>query len=158
MFVAAAALLALVPAAHQRDPAAPPLPFLFHAAPMQCYTNRHLRRLFRCCSANTVLWTEMEKADDLLASAKAADRRLRHDGEIESPLVLQLGGSDPDALARATSLGVEEYGFREVNLNCGCPSVEVRVRCLVFCSLFFGREFLGRALGLSFRCSRVLWL
>ena len=73
---------------------------LFHVAPMQCYTNRHLRHLLRLLSARAVLWTEMEKVEDLLASKAARDRRLRHD-DMEHPLVLQLGGSDPALLAEA---------------------------------------------------------
>ena len=96
-------------------------PLLFHAAPMQCYTNRHLRTLYRCCSDRVVLWTEMEKCSDLLGSAAAARRRLHH--AVEKPNVLQLGGSDPAELARATKLGLD-YGFEEINLNCGCPSIE----------------------------------
>ena len=47
----------------------------------------------------------------------------RHD-EVEHPLVLQLGGGDAKELARATRLAVMRYPFDEVNLNCGCPSIE----------------------------------
>jgi tRNA-dihydrouridine synthase A len=43
----------------------------------------------------------------------------------ESPVCLQLGGSDPAALARAASLG-ESFGYDEINLNCGCPSSRVQ--------------------------------
>ena len=50
----------------------------FHVAPMQCYTNRHLRYLLRRLNEDVVLWTEMEKAADLLASDDAMERRLRH--------------------------------------------------------------------------------
>ena len=95
----------------------------FHVAPMQCYTNRHLRFLLRRLNEDVVLWTEMEKASDLLSSDEAMDRRLRHD-EVEHPLVLQLGGGDAKELARATRLAVTRYLFDEVNLNCGCPSIE----------------------------------
>ncbi len=73
---------------------------LYHVAPMQCYTNRHLRHLLRLLSARAVLWTEMEKVEDLLSNHAARDRRLRHD-DMEHPLVLQLGGSDPNLLAEA---------------------------------------------------------
>jgi hypothetical protein len=79
--------------------------FLFHVAPMQCYTNRHLRRLLRMLSSRAVLWTEMEKVDDLLLSEAARDRRLRHD-DCERPLVLQLGGGDPTSLAAAARLAI----------------------------------------------------
>jgi hypothetical protein len=47
---------------------------LFHVAPMQCYTNRHLRYFFRLLSEKAVLWTEMEKTDDLLMSNSAGKR------------------------------------------------------------------------------------
>lgn len=47
---------------------------LFHVAPMQCYTNRHLRYFFRLLSEKAVLWTEMEKTDDLLMSNSAGRR------------------------------------------------------------------------------------
>ena len=75
---------------------------------MQCYTNRHLRQLFRLLSARAVLWTEMEKAEDLLAGEAARDRRLRHDG-CEGPLVLQLGGGDPASLAAAARLAIRYH-------------------------------------------------
>jgi hypothetical protein len=53
---------------------------LFHVAPMQCYTNRHLRYFFRLLSEKAVLWTEMEKTDDLLMSNSAGKRyTLVHD-------------------------------------------------------------------------------
>ena len=93
----------------------------FHVAPMQAYTNRHMRRLCWLLSKRAVLWTEMEKASDLLASAAAAERRLRH--PAAERCVLQLGGSDIPSLQDACRLA-NAYGFDEVNLNCGCPSVE----------------------------------
>jgi hypothetical protein len=78
---------------------------LFHVAPMQCYTNVHLRVLLRSLSAKAVLWTEMEKDADLLASEKACALRLRHT-PAEQPLVLQLGGNNPLRMARvAQTLG-----------------------------------------------------
>ena len=95
----------------------------FHVAPMQCYTNRHLRFLLRRLNEDVVLWTEMEKASDLLSSDDAMDRRLRHE-DLEHPLVLQLGGGDATELARATRLAVARYSWDEINLNCGCPSIE----------------------------------
>ena len=86
---------------------------------MQCYTNRPLRKLLRLLSADSILWTEMEKAADVLAQP---ERRLAHD-DTEHPLVLQLGGDDHQMLECATSLARRRGGFHEVNLNCGCPSV-----------------------------------
>ena len=105
----------------QPPPAAQPPPVKFHIAPMQCYTNRHLRDLLgRLCPA-AVLWTEMEKTADLATEA-ARHRRLWH-RQTERPVVLQLGGDDPAQLAAAVRHAAP-YGYSEVNLNCGCPSVE----------------------------------
>ena len=39
--------------------------------------------------------------------------------------MLQLGGCDPERLAQAAKLG-EQYGYDEINLNCGCPSDRVQ--------------------------------
>ena len=98
-----------------------PPPVKFHIAPMQCYTNRHLRDLLgRLCPA-AVLWTEMEKTTDLATEA-ARHRRLWH-RQTERPVVLQLGGDDPAQLAAAVRHAAP-YGYSELNLNCGCPSVE----------------------------------
>ena len=103
------------------QPAAQPPPVKFHIAPMQCYTNRHLRDLLgRLCPA-AVLWTEMEKTSDLATEA-ARHRRLWH-RQTERPVVLQLGGDDPAQLAAAVRHAAP-YGYSELNLNCGCPSVE----------------------------------
>ena len=93
----------------------------FHVAPMQAYTNRHLRMLCRTLSKKAVLWTEMEKVGDLLVSAAAADRRLSHDAA--GNCVLQLGGNNIPSLQDACRLA-NSYSFDEVNLNCGCPSIE----------------------------------
>lgn len=96
----------------------------FHMAPMQCYTNRFFRYLMRGLSSKVVTWTEMEKAADLLASDAACERRLRHSLHCEGSLtVLQLGGSDVAQMARAAALA-RRYGFGEININCGCPSIE----------------------------------
>ena len=103
------------------QPAAQQPPVKFHIAPMQCYTNRHLRDLLgRLCPA-AVLWTEMEKTSDLATEA-ARHRRLWH-RQTERPVVLQLGGDDPAQLAAAVRHAAP-YGYSELNLNCGCPSVE----------------------------------
>ena len=124
---------ALVLPPHGRFPGCPGSPRLpvamqatharqqFHVAPMQAYTNRHLRTLCRLLSSQAVLWTEMEKADDLLASQAAAHRRLR--GGPGERSVLQLGGRDIKKLEAACRLA-NEYGYDEINLNCGCPSVQ----------------------------------
>ena len=93
----------------------------FHVAPMQAYTNRHLRRLCRLLSQEAVLWTEMEKTEAILESNAAAERRLRHDARDHC--VLQLGGNDITRLQSACRIA-NQFCFDEINLNCGCPSVE----------------------------------
>jgi tRNA dihydrouridine synthase A len=96
----------------------------FHVAPMQCYTNAPLRYLYRALSADAVLWTEMEKIEDLMAAdASALQRRFGAPGYKDS--VLQVGGNDvPQMRACIQRLSNHGYQFDEVNLNCGCPSIE----------------------------------
>ncbi|KAL1512400.1 hypothetical protein AB1Y20_005657 [Prymnesium parvum] len=93
----------------------------FHVAPMQCYTSPPLRFLFRQLNVHAVLWTEMEKPPDLLASDEAMARRLDPPG---APAVLQLGGDDGALLSLAASRASTRFPFEEINLNCGCPSIE----------------------------------
>ena len=69
-----------------------------------------------------MLYTEMVTTGALLHGD--AERHLRY-SEIEHPLALQLGGSDPAALAASVKLA-EQWGYDEVNLNCGCPSDRVQ--------------------------------
>lgn len=108
---------------------------LLHAAPMQGYTNEHLRQLLRGLSDGTVLWTEMEKVEDPEGYGRALARcfpgagpRRGHEAAAAGPLVLQLGGSDPGRLAAAAAEAVMRdggaHGLAGINLNCGCPSVE----------------------------------
>lgn len=104
---------------------AAPAALRLHVAPMQGFTNTHLRFLLRRLSGSVVLWTEMEKPEDLLASDSALTRRLAG-SEDQGPVVLQLGGSDPRQLALATAAAMR-FRFDEVNLNCGCPTVQAGV-------------------------------
>ena len=90
-------------------------------APMMDWTDRHCRRFLRLLSRRTLLYTEMVTTGALLRGA--AERHLRHD-PAENPVALQLGGSDPEALASSARLGAAA-GFDEINLNCGCPSDRV---------------------------------
>ena len=89
---------------------------------MMDWTDRHCRYFHRLLSRNTLLYTEMVTTGALLFGD--AHRHLQFD-EAEHPIALQLGGSDPEALARCAQIA-EEYGYDEVNLNCGCPSDRVR--------------------------------
>ena len=91
-------------------------------APMMNHTDRHFRTLLRLISRHVMLYTDMITTGALLHGP--AERRLAH-GAAEHPLGLQLGGSDPVALAHCAQLA-EAAGFNEVNLNVGCPSDRVQ--------------------------------
>jgi tRNA-dihydrouridine synthase A len=89
---------------------------------MMDWTDRHCRYFLRLLSRRTRLYTEMVNTGAILRGD--AQRHLRfHPGE--HPLALQLGGSEPQALARSAAIGAE-YGYDEINLNCGCPSDRVQ--------------------------------
>ena len=91
-------------------------------APMMEWTDRHCRVFHRQFSAETLLYTEMLTANALLHGAP--DRWLKH-SPAEYPLALQLGGSQPEALHQAVLIA-RDFGFCEINLNCGCPSDRVQ--------------------------------
>ncbi len=91
-------------------------------APMMDWTDRHCRYFHRLLSPHARLYTEMVTTGALLHGD--VDRHLRFNKE-EHFVALQLGGSDPADLATAAKMG-EEYGYDEINLNCGCPSERVQ--------------------------------
>ena len=91
-------------------------------APMMDWTDRHCRVFHRQITRHTWLYTEMVTTGALIHGDVA--RHLRYD-EIEHPVALQLGGSDPADLAVSAKLG-QEWGYDEINLNCGCPSERVQ--------------------------------
>ena len=94
----------------------------FSVAPMMDWTNRHCRFFHRLLSCNALLYSEMVTTGALLHGN--IERHLAY-SQCEHPLALQLGGSDPKALAHCAALA-EEWGYDEVNLNCGCPSDRVQ--------------------------------
>jgi tRNA-dihydrouridine synthase A len=89
---------------------------------MMDWTDRHCRAFHRCLSKRARLWTEMVTADALIHGDR---QRLIGFDEAEHPVVLQLGGSEPQKLAEAARI-TEGFGYDEVNLNCGCPSERVQ--------------------------------
>ncbi|QDL93115.1 tRNA dihydrouridine(20/20a) synthase DusA [Paroceanicella profunda] len=91
-------------------------------APMMDWTDRHCRFLHRLMSRHAVLYTEMITAAALIHGDR--ERLLRFDA-AEHPVALQLGGSEPDALAEAARIGAAA-GYDEINLNVGCPSDRVQ--------------------------------
>ncbi len=91
-------------------------------APMMDWTDRHCRYFLRLITPHARLYTEMITTGALLRGDVA--RHLDFD-RAEHPLALQLGGSDPRALASCARLG-ERWGYDEINFNVGCPSERVQ--------------------------------
>lgn len=89
---------------------------------MMDWTDRHCRFFHRLLAPHVRLYTEMVTTGALLHGD--VTRHLRYDLS-EHPVALQLGGSEPDALAACAKLGAER-GYDEINLNCGCPSERVQ--------------------------------
>lgn len=94
----------------------------FAVAPMMEWTDRHCRYFLRLISSRTLLYTEMVTSSAVLHGDR--ERLLGFD-PAEQPVALQLGGSDPAELAMAAKIG-EDFGYREINLNVGCPSDRVQ--------------------------------
>ncbi|TCN82789.1 tRNA dihydrouridine(20/20a) synthase DusA [Shewanella fodinae] len=93
----------------------------FSVAPMLDWTDRHYRYFARLMSSQALLYTEMVTTGAILFGK---GDYLEYN-EAEHPLALQLGGSDPQALAQCARIA-EERGYDEVNLNVGCPSDRVQ--------------------------------
>lgn len=89
---------------------------------MMDWTDRNCRYFHRQISRHTLLHTEMVTASAVIHGDRS--RLLDYDVD-EHPLALQLGGSDPEELARAAVIGAD-WGYDEINLNCGCPSDRVQ--------------------------------
>lgn len=94
----------------------------FSVAPMMEWTDRHCRVFHRLLSRRARLYSEMVTTGAILHGDR---ERLLGFSLVEQPVSLQLGGSDPDDLARAAKVGAE-FGYVEINLNCGCPSDRVQ--------------------------------
>jgi tRNA-dihydrouridine synthase A len=94
----------------------------FCIAPMMDCSDRHSRFFLRLFSDHILLYTEMVTA---AAIVHGDHDRLLGFSQEEHPLAVQLGGSDPELLYRAARI-CHEYGYDEINLNCGCPSDRVQ--------------------------------
>ena len=97
-------------------------PHRFCIAPMMDWTDRHCRAFHRQLTKHALLYSEMVTAPAILHGDRT---RLLGMSDIEHPVALQLGGSDPGALAEAAAIG-ETFGYDEINLNVGCPSDRVQ--------------------------------
>lgn len=91
-------------------------------APMMDWSDRHCRYFHRLLTRHALLYTEMVTTGALVHGD--VPRHLRYNAE-EHPIALQLGGSEPADLAHCAKLG-EQWGYDEINLNCGCPSERVQ--------------------------------
>jgi len=85
-------------------------------------TNRHFRYFARILTKQTLLYTEMVSTGAILHNNPA---KFLEYNEVEHPVALQLGGSSPRDLAECAKIG-EDFGYDEINLNCGCPSERVQ--------------------------------
>lgn len=91
-------------------------------APMMDWTDKNCRFFHRLLTRHTLLYTEMVTTGAVLHGDRT---RLLGFDPAEQPIALQLGGSDPAALAECARIG-EAFGYREINLNVGCPSDRVQ--------------------------------
>jgi tRNA-dihydrouridine synthase A len=91
-------------------------------APMMDWTDRHCRFFHLLLSRHALLYTEMMTTGALIHGN--VERHLDFNAE-EHRVALQLGGSEPAELAHCARLG-EQWGYDEINLNCGCPSERVQ--------------------------------
>jgi tRNA-dihydrouridine synthase A len=89
---------------------------------MMDWTDRHCRYFHRLLSSHALLYTEMVTTGALIHGD--VPRHLRFNTE-EHPVALQLGGSEPADLAQCAKLG-QDWGYDEININCGCPSERVQ--------------------------------
>ena len=94
-------------------------------APLLDVSDRHARYFWRLLSRKALLYTEMVNMGAICrGSLEVAESHLRYNDE-EHPVALQLGGSDPAMLGPSARIG-EQWGYDEINLNCGCPSDRVQ--------------------------------
>ncbi|NEP18234.1 MAG: tRNA dihydrouridine(20/20a) synthase DusA [Leptolyngbya sp. SIO4C1] len=100
-----------------------PLPtYPISVAPMMDRTDRHFRYFMRQITQQALLYTEMVTAQAILHGDL---ERLLGFTPAEKPLVLQVGGDSPQALARCAQIAAD-WGYDEINLNVGCPSSRVQ--------------------------------
>jgi tRNA-dihydrouridine synthase A len=94
----------------------------FSVAPMMDWTDRHCRFFHRLLTRGALLYTEMLTTGAVIHGDRA---RLLAFSPEEHPVALQLGGSEPEALAACARIGAD-FGYDEINLNVGCPSDRVQ--------------------------------
>ncbi|CAK8575365.1 unnamed protein product [Lathyrus sativus] len=120
------------------------LPPWFSVAPMMDWTDNHYRTLARIISKHAWLYTEMLAAETIVHQKDNLDRFLAYSPE-QHPIVLQIGGSNVESLAKATQLA-NAYCYDEINLNCGCPSPRVAGHGSFGVSLMLDPKFVAEAM------------
>ena len=101
----------------------------FSTAPMMDWSDRHCRAFWRQLSKDTLLYTEMVTTGALIHGD--SERFLQY-SDVEHPVALQLGGSNPAELGQCAKLA-QQWGYDEVNLNVGCPSDRVQNNMIGAC-------------------------
>lgn len=101
----------------------------FTTAPMMDWSDRHCRFFWRKLTRHAVLYTEMVTTGAIIFGNR--ERYLEYN-DGEQPIALQLGGSDPAALARC-AIYAEQWQYNEINLNVGCPSDRVQNNMIGAC-------------------------
>ncbi len=94
----------------------------FCIAPMMDWSDHHCRHFWRLLTKEALLYTEMVTTGALIHGDR---ERFLHFGKAEHPVALQLGGSNPADLAQCAEWA-QQWGYDEVNINCGCPSDRVQ--------------------------------
>ncbi|MFA6698850.1 MAG: tRNA dihydrouridine(20/20a) synthase DusA [Thiomicrospira sp.] len=102
----------------------------FAVAPMLDWTDKHCRVIYRLLTKQAWLYSEMVTTGAMIYGNNLA-RFIGRD-ERDAPVVLQLGGSNPNELARCAKLG-QDWGYSAINLNVGCPSDRVQNNLMGAC-------------------------
>ncbi|XP_027340178.1 uncharacterized protein LOC113853773 isoform X2 [Abrus precatorius] len=116
----------------------------FSVAPMMDWTDHHYRTLARLISKHAWLYTEMLAAETIVYQKGNLDRFLAY-SQDQHPIVLQIGGSNLENLAKATELA-NAYCYDEINFNCGCPSPRVAGRGCFGVRLMLDPKFVAEAI------------
>ncbi|PKU63343.1 uncharacterized protein LOC110106874 isoform X1 [Dendrobium catenatum] len=119
-------------------------PPLFSVAPMMDWTDNHYRTLARLISRHAWLYTEMVVAETIVHQKDNLDRFLAFSPD-QHPIVLQIGGSNLENLAKAAELA-NLYSYDEINFNCGCPSGKVAGHGCFGARLMFNPKLVGHAM------------
>jgi len=91
-------------------------------APMMDCTDKHEIYFLSLISKNVHFYTEMIVANAIIRGDR---NKLLSFKKISNPVTLQIGGSNPAELAEACKIS-EDYGYKEINFNLGCPSKKVQ--------------------------------